>query len=162
MKNKATLLIFRIGIILFALVGIVLCAFYYPFIIGVTSRTTLPDMTDSVNVEFYAQLIFYWLASLPCFAILVIAWHISSSIKSNDMFSLKNVRLLKLSATILLADLCAFLIGNLFFFFLGYNDFAVVYFLISVIGLAIAALLFVASHYVEKATAMKTEVAFMI
>ena len=155
MRKSIVLLISRSAIIIFALVGIAICA-AYPYMIAITTGLMFrPEASD--HSVFYVQLIFYWLTSLPCFVILGIAWKITALINKDEIFSKKTVRLLKLSAVILFCDILVFLIGNLIFLFLEWNGFAIVHITISMVGVVAALFLLVMMYFAENASLLKEE-----
>lgn len=155
MRKSIVLLISRSAIIIFALVGIAICA-AYPYMIAITTGLMFrPEASD--HSVLYIQLIFYWLTSLPCFVILGIAWKITTLVERDEIFSRETARLLKLSAVILFCDILAFLIGNLIFLFLEWNGFAIVHFSISTVGVVVALFLLVMMHFVESASLLKEE-----
>lgn len=155
MRKSTILIISQVGIIIFALAGIAMCA-AYPFMIAMTTGLMFRPDASEYSV-FYIQLIFYWLTSLPCFFILGIAWKITNLVKTDEIFSKKTARLLKISAVILFCDILAFLIGNLIFLFLEWNGFAIVHFTISTVGVVVALFLLVMMHFVESASLLKEE-----
>ena len=100
-------------------------------------------------------LAFYWAASIPCFAILIIAWKISASIKTERLFTDKVAKMIKMCALILLMDLGVFFIGNIIFLLLKMNDFAIIYLFLIVGGAVLSVFLSVLSHYIAKAAELQ-------
>ncbi|MDE7348352.1 MAG: hypothetical protein K2N53_01665, partial [Clostridia bacterium] len=81
MNDKKVAWLLRTAIIIVGLFGITVCAFWWPFSIslsalGVDGSLTL--MTGEQMAEFWSQFAFYQAASLPCFAILVLAWLVTN------------------------------------------------------------------------------------
>ena len=156
MKNSSIALFIRLIIIFIAACGLAICVFWYPFSISLS----VMGLADSVptfeqNIEMWTQLIFYYLVSLPCFIILFLAWLITCSMKKGSFFSKKNVKIIKLSALILFVDLMVFLIGNVVFLILGWNDFALIYFILFVIGLGLTILIMFFETYLKKSLKMQ-------
>ena len=110
------------------------------------------------KVEFYSQLIFFWIASIPCFVILLYAWRFGNAINRDEVFCIRTVSIINKCIIILFSDLALFVVGNIVFAVLGWNDFALVYFGIAVIGVIIACILAIAAHYLSRAAALQEEV----
>ncbi len=148
----------KCSIVALGLCGICICVFWYPFSISLSTMGVVPTkLSLSQNIEFWTQLTFYWAVSIPCFIILIFAWKITESIKKDEAFSYGVVNLIKKSSTLLLIDIVIFLIGNIAFLALRWNAFALCYFIIAVIGLVVASILLVLSHFVTKAIELKEE-----
>lgn len=138
MKKTLIAGLLRVAIVIVAVFGIMMCTCWYPFSISLSVMGVIEAVpTVAQNVRMWTQVVFYWLASLPCFAVLVLWWLMTYSLKKGTLFNKGNVKLTKLSAGILFVDLVVFLIGNVVFLFLGWNDFAIIYFILSAIGLGI-------------------------
>jgi hypothetical protein len=153
MNNKNIALILKSVIIIVAILGLMICSIWYPFSISLTAVGTVnTSITLAQKIEIWTQLIFYWLVSIPCFIILIYSWFITNSVKANEVFTLKVSNLLKKCARILLFDLIIFLIGNTIFMCLGWNDFALIYFLLAIIGFCVATVTLIIAHYVTEAT----------
>lgn len=159
--NSAKLsIMIKASIIVFALCGIIMCAFWYPFSVSLTTMGTLDYTTPTVaqNVRMWSQIVFYWVVSIPCFVILWMAWKISNAIKNDVFFSLKVAKLVKCSTVTLFIDIIVFFVGNVVFLILKWNDFYMIYFLIAVVGLAISSMLLALSHFIVQAAGYKEEV----
>ncbi len=116
---------------------------------------TATDLSELTTVQGWGLLSFYWAVSIPCFAILIIAWKISASIKTEQLFTNKTAKMIKICALILLVDLSVFLIGNVVLLLLKMNDFAIIYFFLIMGGLVLSVLLSALSHYVAKAAELQ-------
>lgn len=159
MNAKRINTIFRITIIAIGLCGLSICAFWYPYSISLTTMGVInATPTAEQSIRIWIQLVFYWIVSVPCFLILFFAWKISSALDKEELFSNKIVDLIKLKIVILLIDLLVFLIGNIIFVFLKWNDFAIIYFMITVIGLVVVGLLWVALYVLKKGIEMQEEI----
>ncbi len=146
-------------IIVVGLCGLIICALWYPFSISLSTMGVVgiaPTLEN--NVQMWTQLAFYWFVSIPCFVILAVAWKISDAIKKGEAFSCRVAELIKKCAKILLWDVVLFLIGNLVFVFLGWNYYALIYFIVAAVGIVIVSFLSVLSHYVKNAAVLKEEV----
>lgn len=158
MTSKSLFFWVRCSIVIVALCGLTVCAFWYPFSISLSVMGVVDAVpTVAQNVQMWTQLVFYWLVSLPCFVILVLAWLMTNLMKKEKFFNEKNIKLANISAIILFADLAAFLIGNVVFLILGWNDYAIIYFMLFAIGLGVALLIKVFEQYMKKAVQMQEE-----
>lgn len=158
MKDKRMAFIARGAIIIIGLCGLIMCAFWYPFETSIfLLRFTPEPFTCAENVRYWTQLIFYWATSIPCFCILMIFWKVSDAIKKDEMFSYRIAKIIKKATIILFVDIVVFLIGNIIFTCLGWNAFAIVYFIISAIGIAFVEGLIIFSYYITKAAKLKEE-----
>ena len=155
--NKITLL-FRVSLIIVAVFGILICALWYPFTISLTSFGIV-DYSPTVEqvTRFWVTLSFYWVVSVPCFVVLFILWKISIYLKKNDFFTNNVVVLMKRIIFILLIDLFIFLIGNVVFLLLKWNDFAIIYFMITVLGLVFICFLYVGIIIIKKEIELKED-----
>lgn len=157
-SNKITIVL-RISIIIIALCGSVMCAFWYPFSISLTAiGVTNVTPTLEQTIKFWVQLVFYWFVSIPCFFILALLWYMSVIFNKEGFFSKKIIKATKIEIITLLIDLAIFLIGNIVFVILGWNDFAIIYYLITVIGLVVVGLFYVFIYIIKKGIQMKEEI----
>ena len=150
MSKKMLFVLSRISIIVIALCGLCICGCIYPFIVS------LGGLEKGSEVIMWCQLIFYWVSAIPCFIILGLAWRVSASFKG-ELFTLKNANCFKISSILLLTDAIYFFIGNALFMFMGYNPFAILFFLLTVTALAVALALGAAGYYVVKAAEIREE-----
>lgn len=158
MSNKAISILVRLMIAVTFLIGIGICILWYPFSISLTAVGVVNEtLTKSQLIEFWTQLIFYWCVSLPCFAVLIISWKMPIFKDLEALCSFKDVKRLKIISYILFADCAVFLIGNLIFLLLKWNDFALVYLAIFIVGIIIAFIFTALAHYAERAAIMREE-----
>lgn len=150
MSKKSLYYLVKSAIIIVALCGLCICGCLYPFLVS------LNGLDRGSEAVMWSQLIFYWLTSIPCFIILGIAWNIASSIKA-ELFTHRNAKLLKNSAIILFVDSIVFFIGNFVFMLIGYNPFAIAFFMLVIIALIASLALAVVGHYVTRATTIREE-----
>lgn len=160
-KNSVTVFCIRLSLVVIALAGVSVCAFWYPFqtsltAIGVPSGERV-DPTAAQKAEYWIQLIFYWIASLPCFFLLIYGWFLSNNVKKNTVFSLQTFRLLRRSAIILFIDSIVFLVAQLVFTVLRWNPFAPILSAVGVIGLILSFALLLGGRYVKEAAKIKEE-----
>lgn len=158
MSNKLICNVIRCAVILLALSEVVICFFWYPFSISMTAVGLLGSVkSQSQLTEMWTQLIFYLLTAVPCFVVLSIFWTISTLVKDNKTFSVATAKRLKICSVILFSDLAVFVAGNIVFLILGWNAFAIIYFIFAVIGIFIAFILAILAQYAGKAAQLKEE-----
>ena len=162
MNDKKISWMLRSAIILVGIFGVAICAFWWPFSASMTTFgiNTIIDMdrvTGAQLAEFWVQFAFYQVVSLPCFAILVLAWLVTNRIFKGQFFELGTAKLIRTASLILYIDLLIFFIGNLVFMFLKWNDFAIIYYFLGAIGVAVALCMSVIAYYVKKSAELKEE-----
>lgn len=158
MKKNLISIAIKCSILAVACFGVVMCCCWYPFSISLTVMGTVEATpTTAQNIEMYTQLAFYWMLSVPCFVILGYVWSISNVVKKDNFFSILIAKKIKRCAFILLFALVAFILGNIIFTLLGWNDFAILYSIISILGLVITCVFAVTAHFVSQAAILKEE-----
>lgn len=156
MTAKSLFFWVRCSIVIIALCGLTVCALWYPYSFSLIKiDLTYAKLCELTTAQSWGLLSFYYAVSIPCFAILIIAWKISSNIKTEQLFTSKVAKMIKLCAVILLIDLGVFFIGNIIFLVLKINDFAIIYFFLVIAGVVLSVFLSVLSHYVAKAAELK-------
>ena len=147
MTAKSLFFWVRCSIVIIALCGLTVCALWYPYSFSLIKiDLTYAKLCELTTAQSWGLLSFYYAVSIPCFAILIIAWKISSNIKTEQLFTSKVAKMIKLCAVILLIDLGVFFIGNIIFLVLKINDFAIIYFFLVIGGLVLSVFLSVLSH----------------
>lgn len=158
MNASKCFILLKSSIIILGLCGLITCLLWYPFSISLSTMGVVEATpTLEQNIQMWTQLLFYWLASIPCFIVLAIAWKISNEMKREKTFRYKVAKLIKICAIILSVDLAMFLIGNMVFLRLNWNDFALIYFIIAAIGTVVVNILFIWSNFVIKAANLQEE-----
>ena len=150
MSKNFLCVLFKFAIVVCAICGICICGCFYPFLVS------LNGWGKGSEVVMWTQIIFYWGTSIPWFWLLWIAWRVASSMKL-ELFTLQNARLLKNGAILLFVDSVIFLFGNLIFMFMGYNPFAIAFFLLVIVSLIASLALGAMGYYVAKASALREE-----
>ena len=148
MTTKKLSVLLKGGIIVFGVCGILICVLWYPYSIGLTAKN---------SVEKWTQIAFYWLVSIPCFAVLWYAWKLADAVKKDEVFTKRVANLVKCSMQILFIDICVFLVGNIVFACLGWNELMFVYIGLGAIGLVETSVLLVIAHYIEQAAILREE-----
>ena len=108
---------------------------------------------------FLPWLIFLWLSSLPCFAVLVLGWKIASNIGADRSFSHDNARLLRWISALAAGDAVFFFAGNVLLFLLGMSHpwVAIASLAVVFVGVAVAVGSALLSHLVKKAAALQEQ-----
>lgn len=145
----------RIALAFVFLIGIIICLFWYPLSITISTGIAILDydpaeITPQENIEFYSQLLFYWIISLPCFVLVLMGFVNTVYMKKFGMFNIKSARLLFKMAVILFISSVIFLLGNLIFMFLDWNSLPLLYCSIGDAGILISAGLYTAHKYIEE------------
>ncbi|MBQ0091886.1 MAG: DUF2975 domain-containing protein [Clostridiales bacterium] len=164
MKNKTLITLSQISIAFLFFVGICICLFWYPlsisfstlrFVSGESSSSVLVDQIQTI--AFWSQLIFAWIASVPCFVALVLGFRATIYAKGDEFFSKKNAKIFKIISVMLFIDSVLFIIGNIVFMFLKWNPFALIYYVIGALGIIFALASCFTYRYLEKAASLKEE-----
>ena len=155
MNDKKLTFFMRIAIILIGICGGAICLFWLPMTTAKSFEAL--SWVSLQKMENWMQYVFHWLVSFPCFWLLIMAWGITSDMKNGRLFIEKNVVRVKLATAILLGDILLFLIGNIMFAILGWNELLVLHLFAAVVGLTIAILLFIFSQYLMRAASLQEE-----
>ena len=119
---------------IFAL-GLLICVFWYPFGTALNMGYIIPDAIINTGY-FYAILAFYYVVSLPCFAIVCILLRaINRCYKYSNGSAMRGA--LRKSTIILAVDLVLFFVGNIILDIFNVNVFAVAYYILTTIGLCV-------------------------
>jgi hypothetical protein len=145
----------RVAIILIGICGGAICLFWLPMTTAKSFEAL--SWVALQKVENWIQYAFHWLVSLPCFWLLIMAWKITSNMQKGRLFIEKNAVHVKRATVILLVDILLFLIGNIIFAALGWNEFLILQLFATMVGFIVAILLFVLSQYLMKATSLQEE-----
>ncbi|MCQ2430837.1 MAG: DUF2975 domain-containing protein [Clostridia bacterium] len=111
MKHSTIILLARIFIIIFALVGLAVAI----LIPGHTPEQ--PCLTSPVGQVIEDVLL--ELCIVLCFAILVIGWLLTSAIRNDTVFTKKTAGLFRIAAFLMLGDAVLYLVTNATRFFVG-------------------------------------------
>ena len=154
MSSKALGSLMRISTIAAGLCGLFLCTFILP-----SGGQDLIQANPELGEWFWPWLIFAWLFSLPCFAILVYIWKVSDAVIGETVFTIKTAGWVKTGAVLLLCDTAFAFIGNIVLLVLNMSHPGVLLFCTigSIFALALALLAAVLSRYLTKATILQEE-----
>lgn len=122
---------------------------------GLHLRTLYPEFSN----RFWPWLIFLWVSGIPCFAVLVFVWKITTNIGKDHSFSEQNARLLKWISSLSAGDAGFFFIGNILLLLLNMSHPGVVIasFVIAFAGIAVAVVSAILSHLVKKAAVLQEQ-----
>jgi len=155
----------RAAVISLAVVGSIVCFYLIPGF-GENIARANPEFAYC----FWPWLIFLWLTAAPCYAILALAWRVSTAIGNEQVFTAQTARWVAVAARLLFADAGFFFAGNLLLalavvFFPLPNDthmshpaVLVISLLICIIAVSLASIAMVLSRYIAKAAALEEEV----
>jgi hypothetical protein len=154
MSSKTFGNLMRISVFAAALCGLFLCVYVIP-IWGKSIVTANPE----TGAWFWPWLIFAWLFSAPCFAILYLIWKVSGAVISETVFTIRTAEWVKAGAILVLSDVAFLFIGNIVLLLLGMSEPDVLLFTaigaIFAVGLALLAA--VLSRYLTKAAVLQEE-----
>lgn len=134
--------------------GAIVYFYVFPFW-GKNILTSHPEFTS----WFWPWLIFLWLTSIPCYAVLVCGWKISIEIGNDNSFSIKNANLLKLVSALAAGDSVFLLIGNIVLLLLNKNHPGILFLSLLLVfaGIAVTVASASLSHLVMKAAKIREE-----
>lgn len=137
-----------------AICGAIIYFYVFPFW-GQDILVSHPEFTS----WFWPWLIFLWLTSVPCYAVLVCGWKISAEIGKDNSFSVKNANLLKLVSTLAAGDSAFLLIGNIVLLLLSKNHPGILFLSLLIVfaGIAVTVASASLSHLVMKAAKIREE-----
>ena len=144
-------------LIRFAVIVTAACALFIALFIIPSWGSSVADSNPDFSGWYLPWLIFIWMASLPCFAILVFIWKVSGAIKREEVFTFTTANWVKTSAVLLFADAGFFFAGNVVFLLLNMSHLGIL--LLSMLGnifvIALALLAAVLSRYITKAAQLQ-------
>ena len=154
MTQKHLSIAAKVVILLFGVLGLA----FYGAAVPVGGWQLLED-APALQYAYLPWLIFMELMVIPDYAVLVLAWQVAVSLGHDRAFIPENARRLKLICAVSLVTTAYFFLGNTVFFFLNTNHPSVylVSFVLSFIGLAIAAAAAILSALARKAADLQEE-----
>ncbi len=141
-------------IIMFAVCGGIIFGFVLPY----ATVQILNSFKEYQNF-IISWLIFSLTTTIPCYAVLLIAWKIATSIANNKAFTKDNSQRLKKVSILAFVSSIYLFIGNIIFFILNANPVAwfAALLLVCFIGVSISVASAVLSYFVNKAAILKEE-----
>lgn len=122
---------------------------------AVSMRTIYPEFSN----RFWPWLVFLWIAGLPCFAALAMAWEIAGNVGADRSFSERNARLFSRISWLAAGDACYFFAGNILLLLLNMShpSVAIASCGLAFAGAAAAVVSAVLSHLVKKAADLQEQ-----
>lgn len=138
----------------FVLVGLFCCLFYFPYQTGLISFAEGLMQMDGIHI---AELVIYWLSSIPCFIVLAYAYLVSGRLEDGRFFSKKTAYMIRHASIWLGVTSILFCLSNVVFACLLPVSYEVFYAFLGLVGLTIAALLFISSKMIDEGAKTKEE-----
>ena len=145
----------RAAVIIVAICGIAVCFYLLPSL-GMLIRDNNPGYANF----YFPWLIFLWVTIMPCFAVLVFIWKVSTAIKLETVFTLKTASYFTACTIILFCDVVFFFAGNIVFLLLGLNHVWIMFLslIAGIFGTTLTVLMAFFSRYLTKAATLQEEV----
>ena len=156
MNEKILSALTRTAIIIIGICGLLTCLLWVPMSIGKGSLEEL-SWTMFNTSEFWIQYVLHWIVSLHCFWLLVIAWQITLDMDKGRLFLTKNALRVNRATIILIADIIAFVIGNIVFALLGWSSWFVLHIFVAITGLILSIFMYILSKYLMRAAILQEE-----
>jgi hypothetical protein len=160
MSSKTLGALIRIAVIFMGLCGIAICAYFLPSAAGGGSIIN----PDSMDYEKFGRtipwLIFSWVAALPCFAILGLAWKVAEAVEEEAVFTVKVAKWIKAAAMLIFIDCALFFAVSAIFAVLQMSEpsIAMMSIMVTMFGVSIGIAAATLSRYVTKAARLQEEV----
>lgn len=144
----------RISIIAAAICGLFLCLFVIP-----SWGNSMIQANPELSGWFWPWLIFAWISSLPCIAILIYIWKVSRAVIHETVFTVKTAKWVKAGSVLLISDAAFVFVGNVVLLLLNMSHPGALPFCIigDIFAFALALLAAVLSRYLTKAAALQEE-----
>ena len=154
MSSKTLGNLMKVSVLAVAVCGLFLCLFVVPL-----WGYSVIDSNPEFGGWFWPWLVFTWLFSLPCFAILVYIWKVAGAVIGDTVFTTKTAKWVKTGAVLLLSDAAFLFVGNVTLLLLNMNHPSVLLLTIisAIFAIALALLAAVLSRYLTKAAILQEE-----
>lgn len=142
------------------IVGLGICGLIiFCIVLPILGQTIDQAYQGEFHSYYLFWLIFIWVAALPCYAVLVLAWRVAVNIGKDRSFSIQNAKLIKGISYLAAADSAFFFLGNIISLFFNLNHPSVVLasLFIIFIGVAISVAAAVLSHLILKAQVLQEQ-----
>ena len=143
----------------FIIVGVGICGLIVFAVVIPLLGQTMVDKYPEFSYCFWPWLAFIWVAAIPCYITLVLAWKVAVNIGADLSFSVANARLFKMISALAAGDAAFFFIGNLVLLFLNMNHPAIVLFtlIVDFAGIAISVGAAALSHLIMNAADLQEQ-----
>jgi hypothetical protein len=152
MSPKTLSRLLRLSVVATAVCALFILLFIIPWFGGSIVRAD-----PGVSGWYLPWLLFIWVTSLPCFAILGLIWRVSGAVKTDEVFTVKTAQLIKTGAVILFADVGFFFAGNIVLFALRMSHPGVLLAatIVDIFAIALTLLAAVLARYINKAAELQ-------
>jgi len=154
MNTKKISIFLKLAVLVFGLIGLFMVGFFFPYETGLIKLDGSPVQ---MNALAWAETIIYWICSLPCFSVIYYAFLVSNRLNVKSFFSDKTVLEVKRAGICLISASFVFLVSNIVFTILKGVGYELFYSFLGLVGVTIAALLFVGASLLKEATAARNE-----
>ena len=143
----------------FVIIGVAVCGLVADLLIIPSLGESFVGGDKTLEPLYWPWLIFAWVASLPCYAALILAWLVARNIGKDNSFSMANAKLLKAISIVAAADVAFIFVTEVVFLLLNMNHPGVLLFSLVVlfIGIAISVACAVLSHLIVKAAGLQEQ-----
>ena len=154
MKQKELAFWIKFVILGTAVCGLIIYAWFFPHITGY-----LIEQNAILQKNELPWLILIWISAIPCYAVLVFGWLISSNIGRDNSFSVANANYLKWVSYMALIDVAYFFIVNVVMLIIDKSHpfIMAVGLVVCFVGTAFSVCAAALSHLVKKASEIKEE-----
>jgi len=145
--------------ILLAALGVAVCGTtIYAYIIPVWAQS-LVYSNPEFSSWYWPWMCFLWATAIPCYIILLFVFKISGEVRNDNSFSYQTAKYLKNIAVLIFVDIACFFVGNIVLFFLNMNHPGILFvsLIIDIVGIVIALVAVILSHFVYKAAILQEE-----
>ncbi len=141
------------------IIGVGICGLLTYMVILPRFGMYLVDQRAMLEKNLSPWMILLWASAVPCYAVLILGWKISSNIGRDESFSVENAKYLKWIAYLAMGDSIFVFVAHVIFLILDISAAVVmmVIIVIVVIGIAISTAAAALSHLVMKAAEIKEE-----
>jgi len=143
----------------FATLSTAICALIILVLVLPSYGQALISANPQLSGWYFPWLIFTWVVSIPCFAVLVLVWLVSIAMKRDEVFTEITARRIQTSALLLFADVGLFLFGNIVLALLRMNDSITILLslILAIFVIALGLMASVLSRYIAKAAVLQEE-----
>ncbi|MDO4169521.1 MAG: DUF2975 domain-containing protein [Lachnospiraceae bacterium] len=155
MDKKSLEFWLKVVMIGLGLAGIILYMIVLPFF----AKETFDYAGGVWKSAFWPWMVFLWITAIPCYVVLFYGWRIASRIGIGKSFSRQNAMDMKKIGMLALGDSAIFVGGSilLLFFHINHPGILLMSIFIPFIGVSIAVVAMVLSHFIYKAALMEEE-----
>ncbi len=154
MNTKLATVTRALTVLLIVAFCVICAAFFTNFMEHIDGYIADFGHRETVHTVIYA---YGALVTLPCVAILIMSFGLSSAVANDRVFTLETAALLSRISAILFADCVLFLVSVIALFFVGEFTVSPLLALIDLIGYGLSILLRVLAGYIRRAAMLKEE-----